>query len=88
MIKQYSSTLIGFFTLILVISISCSFPKPSETCFCKELMNVSQYSLPEKPQNHSPIQLSSLSFNSMMTASGTAMASVSPSPEFWESDMS
>lgn len=88
MIKQDSSVLIGFFTLILVISISCSFPKPSETCFCKELMNVNQYSLPEKPQNYSPIQLSSFSFTSIVTASGTAMASISPSAEFWESDVS
>jgi len=84
---KQDSGLIRYFTFIFVLAITCGFYEPSQTCLCKELNKVNHDSLPEKLQNYSPMG-GSLSFNSTMTASGTAMASVSPSMEYFESDVS
>ena len=88
--KQFCPVPIGYFTigtLLLATTITCGFPRTSQTCLCDELNKVNQGSLPEKPQNYVSMW-GPVNFDSTMTASGTALASVSPSAEFLESDVS
>jgi hypothetical protein len=88
--KHFYPVPVGYFTigtLLLATTITCGFPKPSRICLCDELNKVNQNSLPEKPQNYISMG-GPINFDSTMTASGTALASVSPSAEFLESDVS
>ena len=81
MIKQYYLVPIGYFTLgtlLLTTTITCDFPRTSQSITCVELNKVNKDSLSENTNNYSPTS-SSLSFNSTMVA-GTAQTSPSPSP--------
>lgn len=87
--NKQDSALVGYFTFILVLTITCGFSKPSQNCWCKEFNNVNQFSLPEKTLNNFSMW-GPVNFDSTMTASGTVSELVSPSssPEFFGSDVS
>lgn len=82
--KQDSGALVGYFTLILVLTVNCGFYPSSNTCFCKELKKVDQDSLPENLNNHSPIWNTSNYFSIMTASATTSLVSPSPSIEFDE----